>query len=81
MCQSSKSSKSFFNAGRDGSCSEQYLFSIFIHYNQPPCDFIVPQTQFYFNAPLGWSREGLKLMAKLRVFSKNGGDLKRSRMG
>ncbi|MDP9751833.1 hypothetical protein J2S24_002353 [Thermoanaerobacter pentosaceus] len=26
--------------------------------------------------PLGWSREGLKLMAKLRVFSKNGGDLR-----
>ncbi len=26
--------------------------------------------------PLGWSREGLKLMAKLRVFKKNGGNLR-----
>jgi hypothetical protein len=31
--------------------------------------------------PLGWSREGLKLMAKLRVFSKNGGDLKEVEWG
>ncbi|WP_192811179.1 UPF0236 family transposase-like protein, partial [Caloramator australicus] len=26
--------------------------------------------------PLGWSKEGLKIMAKLRVFSKNGGNLR-----
>ncbi|AAM23686.1 hypothetical protein TTE0402 [Caldanaerobacter subterraneus subsp. tengcongensis MB4] len=31
--------------------------------------------------PLGWSREGLKLMAKLRVFSKNGGDLREVEWG
>ncbi|AEM79543.1 LOW QUALITY PROTEIN: hypothetical protein Thewi_2195 [Thermoanaerobacter wiegelii Rt8.B1] len=31
--------------------------------------------------PLGWSREGLKLMAKLRVFSKNGGDLREIEWG
>jgi len=31
--------------------------------------------------PLGWSREGLKLMAKLRVFSKNGGDLREAEWG
>ncbi|MDO6354759.1 UPF0236 family protein, partial [Caloramator sp. CAR-1] len=26
--------------------------------------------------PLGWSKEGLKIMAKLRVFSRNGGNLR-----
>jgi len=28
--------------------------------------------------PLGWSKEGLKIMAKLRVFSRNGGNLRKT---